>query len=259
MQQHRHPPVGDPRRVPPAERLLELHRQHRRGRIGVVDPDPGAAGHREPLRGQLVQPGGLPPGQQPAQRRRHVDPAQVGPAAGAGQLRPEPVGRAVEQRRVVDVRPVVAERRARQNAIRRRSSGRRRRPAQQPEPLLPQPVAAAPPRPAPGPGRAAAARPARSRRAGPPRRATTSPSRQATSSRSVRSSAAPASRAVASSIGAASRTRAAGAPGARSATATASHGRPGQRRPGRQLRRRSRRPSGTPTPPGRRRRASRSG
>ena len=50
-----HPAVADAGRLQPAERLLDLHREHRRRRVAVVDPDPRPARHRQPLGRELVQ------------------------------------------------------------------------------------------------------------------------------------------------------------------------------------------------------------
>ena len=67
----------------------------------VVHPDPRAAGHLDPLRRQLAEPRRLAgrPRQQPPQRRARVDPLQVGPAPGRGQLGLQPLVRPGQQRR----------------------------------------------------------------------------------------------------------------------------------------------------------------
>ncbi len=98
MQQHRHPPATDPGRLGPTEGFLEPDREHRRGRVGVVDPDPRTAGHRDPLRRQVVQP---PASAQGSSRR----------SAPSTSTRARSARRRTGQQRLVgDVGPVVAER-----------------------------------------------------------------------------------------------------------------------------------------------------
>ncbi|BFO20624.1 hypothetical protein SHKM778_70120 [Streptomyces sp. KM77-8] len=139
MHQQRHP--GHPRRLLEAEHLLQLHGEHRPLRVGVVDPDSGPTGHRDPLGGEFVEPRGLPggPRQQPRERLPRVDPRQVGPPPGPAQLRLQPLVHARAQCLVGDIGP-----RRTEPAVQKRQPlpqyGGPGRPPQQPEPLLPQPV-----------------------------------------------------------------------------------------------------------------------
>lgn len=109
---------------------------------GVVHPDPGTAGHLDPLRGELVQAGRLAggPGQQPVQGLPGIDPPEVGAAPGAGQLGLQPVVGAVDQGLVVlYLGPGSAERPVQEpeaGAERLRVGG----PAQQSEPFAAQAV-----------------------------------------------------------------------------------------------------------------------
>ena len=210
----------------PAEHLLHPHRQGRRVGIGVVDPDPRAARHLDPLGGHVVEPAGdSGHGQQRPQRRRR----RQARCRSARLRAPDSVERA-EQRLVVDVGPRLAEAGCGRPPA---AAAARGRPASSAAAAGPRGAAprAARRRPRPGRGAAAAARPARWRPAARPARAAHVAVAQVTSSPSA-SRVAPASRAVASSTATASRTRASRRPGPRSATATASQGAPVSAMPG---------------------------
>jgi len=93
----------------PAEDLLQLHREDRR--LGTVVPEPDLRARRDldPFRRELAEPGRRGPGQQPPERRRHVDPGKIACAAHRGQLGAEPLVETRQQRLVVDRGPRVAE------------------------------------------------------------------------------------------------------------------------------------------------------
>ena len=259
MQQHRHPSVGEPGRVAPAERLLHLHRQHRRGRVGVVDPDlstrsaPGSrSGATSSSRAASAH----------GSSRRSADATSTLARSARRRAWSAPARasrrRRVQQRRVVHVRPRLAQ----------RASGRT--PAV-PAARSPARVQVSRDRPS---RRSPSSRAARScaRSGSAMRRSTSSdraeplgpcgrPRRRPPSAISVAvaSRVAPASRAAASSSGAAARTRAVRAPAVAVGGRDGQPGGPGQAAAGAPGPRRCRRPSGTPVRPVSRALATRSG
>ena len=229
VQQHRDPPVGQPRRGAPPEDLLQPDREHRLV-AGVVDAQARPAGHREALGREGVEPARVGPRQEPAQRLHHVDAAQVPGAPHAGEVRSQPVLQVRQQRVVGHVGPRRTERAVQERHPLPQARGGVR-PAQQGQPLACQPVAQRlhdelRRRVGEGRGRRARSRRAAGRGARPPRR----PAHATTSS--SRSSAGAASVARSRSIGAADRMVASRRPAPRSASATASHGSPVSPEPG---------------------------
>jgi hypothetical protein len=76
----------------PAEDLLHLHGEHRLVG-GVVHGDPGPRGHLDPLRGELVEPGGLSVVEQRAQGRRRRRRGRDRRGCGRGPGRGSTTGR----------------------------------------------------------------------------------------------------------------------------------------------------------------------
>ena len=138
MQQQRHPPVGEPRRRGPPERLLDADRED--GLLPVVlHPHLRPARHPHPFGRELVEAARVGPGQQPAQRGEYVDPAEVPGAADPGELRAEPRLDRRSERVVGHVGPRIAQRPVQEGhpgAQRRGGLG----PGQHREALDPQPL-----------------------------------------------------------------------------------------------------------------------
>lgn len=138
MNEDGHP--GHLRCLGETEQLLELHRKY--GLLGaVLHPDPRPARHLDALRCQLVQPGRLAgrPRQEPPQRLPGVDPRQVGAAAGPGQLGLQPLLGTGQQRTVGHIRPRGAQLPVQKGEPLTQLSGLPG-PAQQAEPVAPEPV-----------------------------------------------------------------------------------------------------------------------
>src|SRR5690348_7082246 len=81
MQRQRDAAGEDTRRVGEPEHLLEPNGERRRGRIAIIDRNPGATRHDEVRRRELVEGGALPPVESLQERGAEIEASDIVTAA----------------------------------------------------------------------------------------------------------------------------------------------------------------------------------